>query len=133
MKKGAIVVAVIILGIAGISAAGSKNKTPTAIQGDYINQGSPSTSQPASQPSQESTTTPTPTITPNPAPDTSQTQTSDPSCDPNYTGCVPNVYPADVDCAGGSGNGPYYAQGPVQVIGTDRYGLDRDGDGTACE
>jgi hypothetical protein len=56
------------------------------------------------------------------------------SCDPNYSGgCVPNVYPSDVDCAGGSGNGPYYVRGPVHVIGTDRYGLDRDGDGIACE
>lgn len=46
---------------------------------------------------------------------------------------MPNVYPSDVDCAGGSGNGPYYVQGPVYVIGTDRYGLDRDGDGVGCE
>jgi|GEM_PF-2438276 len=62
------------------------------------------------------------------------TPPAEPSCDPNYSGaCVPNVYPSDVDCAGGSGNGPYYVQGPVQVIGTDHYGLDRDGDGTACE
>ena len=57
-----------------------------------------------------------------------------PNCDPNYSGgCVPNVYPSDVDCAGGSGNGPYYVAGPVYVIGSDRYGLDRDGDGVACE
>jgi hypothetical protein len=56
------------------------------------------------------------------------------NCDPNYSGaCVPNVYPSDVDCAGGSGNGPYYVQGPVHVVGTDRYGLDRDGDGIGCE
>lgn len=56
------------------------------------------------------------------------------NCDPNYSGgCVPNVYPSDVDCAGGSGNGPYYTYGPVYVIGYDRYGLDRDGDGVACE
>ncbi len=56
------------------------------------------------------------------------------NCDPNYSGaCVPNVYPSDVDCAGGSGNGPYYVRGPVYVTGTDRYGLDRDGDGVACE
>ena len=52
-------------------------------------------------------------------------------CDPNYTGCVP--IDSDVDCAGGSGNGPSYAQGPVQVIGADIYGLDRDGDGIGCE
>ncbi len=52
-------------------------------------------------------------------------------CDPNYSGCVPIA--SDVDCAGGSGNGPAYAQGPVQVIGTDIYGLDGDNDGIGCE
>ena len=40
---------------------------------------------------------------------------------------------SDVDCAGGSGNGPAYVQGPVEVVGPDVYGLDRDGDGIACE
>ena len=53
-------------------------------------------------------------------------------CDPNYSGdCVPIA--SDVDCAGGSGNGPAYVQGPVQVIGTDIYGLDSDDDGIGCE
>jgi hypothetical protein len=52
-------------------------------------------------------------------------------CDPNYSGCVPVA--SDVDCAGGSGNGPAYARGPVSVIGSDIYDLDRDGDGVACE
>jgi len=52
-------------------------------------------------------------------------------CDPNYTGCVPIA--SDVDCAGGSGNGPAYASGPVNVIGSDIYDLDRDGNGVACE
>jgi len=56
-------------------------------------------------------------------------QSSD--CDPNYSGCVPVA--SDVDCAGGSGNGPAYVSGPVKVIGTDIYELDRDGNGTACE
>lgn len=55
----------------------------------------------------------------------------DSSCDPNYSGCVP--IDSDVDCAGGSGNGPSYVSGPVTVIGSDIYGLDRDGDGVACE
>ena len=41
-------------------------------------------------------------------------------CDPNYSGCVPIA--SDVDCAGGSGNGPAYVQGPVYVIGYDIYG-----------
>lgn len=52
-------------------------------------------------------------------------------CDENYSGCVPIA--SDVDCAGGSGNGPAYVTGPVRVIGTDIYDLDRDGDGLACE
>jgi hypothetical protein len=53
-------------------------------------------------------------------------------CDPNYTGgCVPIA--SDVDCAGGSGNGPAYVQGPVKVVGTDIYRLDADHDGIGCE
>jgi endonuclease YncB( thermonuclease family) len=38
----------------------------------------------------------------------------------------------DVDCEGGSGNGPRYT-GPVTVTGSDPYGLDSDGDGYGCE
>jgi resuscitation-promoting factor RpfB len=60
-----------------------------------------------------------------------QPEPSGGGCDPNYTGCVPIA--SDVDCAGGSGNGPAYVAGPVQVVGTDVYGLDRDKDGVACE
>lgn len=53
-------------------------------------------------------------------------------CDSNYSGaCVPVA--SDVDCAGGSGNGPAYVQGPVTVVGSDVYDLDRDGDGIACD
>lgn len=59
-----------------------------------------------------------------------QTQGSD--CDPNYSGaCVPIA--SDVDCAGGSGNGPAYVSGPVTVVGKDIYKLDNDGNGTGCE
>lgn len=67
---------------------------------------------------------PAPKAAPRPAPKS--------SCDPNYSGaCVPIA--SDVDCAGGSGNGPAYISGPVTVIGTDIYDLDRDGNGTGCE
>lgn len=53
-------------------------------------------------------------------------------CDRNYSGaCVPIA--SDVDCAGGSGNGPAYVRGPVTVVGSDIYGLDRNGDGVGCE
>lgn len=56
----------------------------------------------------------------------------DNGCDPNYEGaCVP--VSSDVDCAGGSGNGPAYVDGPVWIVGSDVYDLDRDGDGIACD
>jgi hypothetical protein len=58
--------------------------------------------------------------------------TKQPRCDPNYAGaCVPIA--SDVDCAGGSGNGPAYVEGPVRVVGEDIYGLDHDNDGIGCE
>lgn len=54
-------------------------------------------------------------------------------CDPNYEGaCLdPNV--GDYDCAGGSGDGPEYVDGPVTVVGSDPFDLDRDSDGVGCE
>ena len=52
-------------------------------------------------------------------------------CDPNYSGCVPIA--SDVDCSGGTGNGPEYVAGPVEVVGSDIYRLDADHDGIACE
>jgi endonuclease YncB( thermonuclease family) len=55
-------------------------------------------------------------------------------CHPSYAGaCVPAGF-SDVDCAGGSGNGPGYVSGKrFQVVGPDVYRLDSDGDGVACE
>lgn len=40
---------------------------------------------------------------------------------------------SDIDCLGGSGNGPAYVTGPVKVVGRDIYDLDRDGNGWGCE
>ena len=48
-----------------------------------------------------------------------------------YSPCLPPG--SDVDCAGGSGDGPRYVNGPVYVNGSDPYGLDSDGDGVGCE
>jgi hypothetical protein len=53
------------------------------------------------------------------------------NCTPGYSPCIPPG--SDVDCAGGSGNGPRYVQGPIRVTGSDPYGLDSDGDGIGCE
>ena len=69
---------------------------------------------------------------PEPQPEPEPAPPPAPDCHPSYTGqCVPNNV-EDVDCAGGSGNGPYYT-GRVNVVGPDVYGLDRDGDGVGCE
>ncbi len=54
-----------------------------------------------------------------------------PECDPNYSGCVPVA--GDADCAGVGGDGPAFVNGAVQVIGSDIYGLDSDGDGWGCD
>ncbi|MEY2421066.1 MAG: hypothetical protein QOI95_1133 [Acidimicrobiaceae bacterium] len=52
-------------------------------------------------------------------------------CTPGYDPCIPPG--PDVDCAGGSGNGPRYVDGPVSVTGSDPYGLDNNNDGVGCE
>lgn len=55
-------------------------------------------------------------------------------CNPNYTGtCIPlNV--TEADCAGGTGNGPYFVEEKnIRVVGTDVFGLDKDKDGIGCE
>lgn len=54
-----------------------------------------------------------------------------PDCTDGYSPCLEPA--SDYDCAGGSGNGPEYAYGPVYVTGYDPYDLDSDGDGVACE
>lgn len=75
-------------------------------------------------------TTPTDTTTTDTT--ITDTTTTETSCDPNYSGACLDPNSSDYDCAGGTGNGPDYT-GPVQVVGNDHFGLDRDGDGYACE
>jgi hypothetical protein len=54
-------------------------------------------------------------------------------CHPSYRGRCLKPNASDYDCAGGSGNGPYYVRGPFRVVGSDPYRLDADHDGIACE
>jgi len=68
---------------------------------------------------------------PDPEPASAPVEEDAGGCDENYTPCVPIA--SDVDCAGGSGNGPAYVEGPVQIIGSDPYGLDADADGVGCQ
>lgn len=46
------------------------------------------------------------------------------NCAAGYDPCIP-PYPPDLDCAD--------VNGPIHVTGNDPHGLDRDGDGIACE
>lgn len=53
------------------------------------------------------------------------------NCTPGYSPCLSQA--SDWDCAGGSGDGPKYVNGTVNVSGSDPYGLDADNDGVGCE
>jgi hypothetical protein len=57
------------------------------------------------------------------------------NCTSGYSPCLVYHGGADYDCAGGSGNGPYYTVPGVtyRVTGSDPYGLDADNDGYGCE
>jgi hypothetical protein len=55
------------------------------------------------------------------------------SCHPSYEGACLDPTASDYDCAGGSGNGPKYVQGPVKVRPPDPFDLDADNDGLGCE
>jgi len=52
---------------------------------------------------------------------------------PSYEGACLDPTASDYDCAGGSGNGPKYVQGPVKVRPPDPFDLDADADGLGCE
>jgi hypothetical protein len=47
-------------------------------------------------------------------------------------GCI-RASLGDYDCWPGSGDGPNFVIGPVQVVGPDVFRLDSDGDGVGCE
>jgi hypothetical protein len=71
---------------------------------------------------------PPPTAAPPPPP------TSPPrNCDPSYPDVCLNPNAEDYDCAGGSGNGPLYVEGPISVRPPDPFDLDADDDGVGCE
>ena len=57
------------------------------------------------------------------------------NCTPGCSPCLVYHGGADYDCAGGSGNGPYYTAPGVtyHVTGSDPYGLDANHNGLGCE
>lgn len=78
------------------------------------------------------TPTPIPTSAPTPAPPPPPTAAPG-NCHPSYQGACLLIGIGDYDCAGGSGNGPNYVRGLINVVGYDEFGLDGDGDGVGCE
>jgi hypothetical protein len=71
---------------------------------------------------------PPPTTAP-PPPSTTPSR----NCDPSYPDVCLDPNAEDYDCAGGSGNGPRYVEGPIRVRPPDPFDLDREGDGWGCE
>jgi hypothetical protein len=55
-----------------------------------------------------------------------------PECDPSYPEVCLKTEIGDYDCAGGTGDGPNYINGPIRVLSPDPFELDRDGDGWGC-
>ena len=76
-------------------------------------------------------------VTTTPAPPRTTAQAAPPpkpsNCDPAYPGVCLKDGIGDYDCAGGSGNGPNYVNGPITVRAPDPFGLDSDHDGVGCE
>lgn len=56
-----------------------------------------------------------------------------PACEPSYPDTCLKSGIGDYDCENGSGNGPNYVSGPIEVLPPDPFGLDRDKDGVGCE
>jgi PASTA domain-containing protein len=69
------------------------------------------------------------TAPPPPPPSTAPAE----NCDPSYPDVCLDPSAEDYDCAGGSGNGPEFVEGPIRVRPPDPFGLDADGDGWGCE
>jgi hypothetical protein len=72
---------------------------------------------------------------------TDSAEAQQPSCHTSYQGgsdatrggCI-QAGIGDYDCAGGTGDGPNFAFGPVTIIGSDPFQLDgNDNDGRGCE
>jgi resuscitation-promoting factor RpfB len=141
---GMVLVLVLLLGACEPDGDKVIETAPPIVEVEPTTSTSTSTSTTTTSTTTTSTSTTTPTTTPSTTvarPPTTAATVARPTpttraaggCDPNYAGaCVP--IDSDVDCGGGSGNGPSYVYAKrFQVVGTDIYGLDADNDGIACE
>lgn len=80
------------------------------------------------------TTVPRPTTEATPVSTTEAPTAAASGCHPSYEGACLPTDASDVDCSGGTGNGPaYVSEKSFRVVGPDVYGLDHDSNGFACE
>ncbi|HZD73975.1 MAG TPA: hypothetical protein VE776_08860 [Actinomycetota bacterium] len=96
----------------------------------------PATSPPTTRRATTTTRKPTPTTHRRPPTTRKPPQTTSAparNCDPAYPDACLHDGIGDYDCAGGSGNGPNYVEGPITVRAPDPFGLDSDHDGVGCE
>ncbi|MDQ1401772.1 MAG: hypothetical protein QOG03_88 [Actinomycetota bacterium] len=115
-------------------------KTATTLTSEYVAPSTTTTEAPTTTTTETPTTQPAPArvrptpTTARPTPATEAPAAASSSCHPSYTGtCIPKDV-SDADCAGGSGNGPYYVkEKDIGVIGPDVFGLDADHNGVGCE
>ncbi len=139
----------IVLGI--ISSITNGNKTTSATKGTSAAAATISLAVTEPPPTTEvattaapTTTAPTPPTTRRPTPTTRRvtpttrkapatTNAPARNCDSAYPDVCLHDGIGDYDCAGGSGNGPNYVDGPIRVRPPDPFGLDADHDGEGCE
>ncbi|MDQ1681177.1 MAG: hypothetical protein QOI42_2036, partial [Frankiaceae bacterium] len=139
IKRAPAVVLMLVLFTACGSGGGAKIATKSADIADQLPRASTTTTErvrPTAVTTAELTTPPTaaavPATTTTTAARVTTTMAAAPaqqSCTLGYSPCIPPG--DDVDCRGGTGNGPRYVDGPVQVDHSygDPYGLDGDGNG----
>ncbi len=131
--------------LAGCGGGGSESATPTTTtaaptttQAPTTTTAPPTTAAPTTTTPRATTTTRRPTTTTRKATPTTRRATPTTAaparnCDPAYPDACLHDGIGDYDCAGGSGNGPNYVEGPIRVLPPDPFDLDRNGDGVGCE
>jgi len=131
--------------LAGCGGGGSESATPTTTtaaptttQAPTTTTAPPTTAAPTTTKPRATTTTRRATTTTRKATPTTRRATPTTAaparnCDPAYPDACLHDGIGDYDCAGGSGNGPNYVEGPIQVLPPDPFDLDRNGDGVGCE
>ena len=138
----------IVLGVIGSLAGGNQSPTSSDQGGSAAATTNPATVTESPPTTEVATTAAAPTTAPpttrRPTPTTQRrppttrkppqtTHAPARHCDPAYPGVCLHDGIGDYDCAGGSGNGPNYVDGPIRVLPPDPFGLDSDHDGEGCE